>query len=191
MQGYTTTSLGVVWNTTTRVAQCDNSIIMSSVRCLGLHNNNKLGRSSHWQQSIKPSFVFMFCGEEKRKRKCKGRGKEGGRMHGKKSGETKEEEDWVLFYFFKVCSFFPFFLSLLFYYLILCVSFSCPLIFFYRFCSSFSISYFILFSLDLFFLFYSFFSLFLFHVLIIVYFFWFFLYFMFYFFFNFYHLFLC
>jgi hypothetical protein len=35
----------------------------------------------------------MLCGEEKRKRKCKGRGKEGGRMDEKKSGETKEEED--------------------------------------------------------------------------------------------------
>ncbi len=66
---------------------------MSSFGCLGLHNNNKLVRSSHWQGSIKPSFVFMFCGEEKRKRKCKGRVKEGGRLDEEKSGETKEEED--------------------------------------------------------------------------------------------------
>jgi hypothetical protein len=31
----------------------------------------------------------MFCGEGKRKRKCKGRVKDGGRMDEEKSGETK------------------------------------------------------------------------------------------------------
>jgi hypothetical protein len=73
---------------------------MSSVGCLGLHNNNTLVRSSHWQGSIKPYFDLCFLGEEARKHQTVfcfyvllGRGKEGRRMDEEKSGETKEEED--------------------------------------------------------------------------------------------------
>ncbi len=89
-------------------------------------------------------------------RKHKGRVKEWGRMDEEGSGETKEEEDWVLFLLFKVCSSFstPLFFG---HYIFLSVSFSCLLISFLIFLSSFSVSYSILFSLDFFFLFYSFF----------------------------------